>query len=390
MSVSAPSVFFHPRTFWHGKVSGISRYFCELALQLQLLGVEIHIPIRETRNVYLQTAPFFQTTAAEARNAPLYIRALRQLFSCTPLSEKARRMELRAQAMKALRSGCYDIIHPTHTNATEILPFIHNSALVITVHDMTHELFPHSFAPHDPSSQRKRLFANRASHIIAISRKTKEDLIELFNIPEEKVSVVHHGNSLTIPTDTINLPSPIETPYFLFVGKRSGYKNFRRLVQAFAAVAHCTPEIQLICAGGGEFTVDEIELIRGLGIQNRVHQEWVTNDRLALLYHHSLAFVYPSEYEGFGLPILEAFACQTPVLCSNASCFPEIAGNAAAYFCPQDVDDIAQLMVKSVNSSDWRRNIIQRGKERLAEFSWAKTARETLEVYNKAMQCRII
>lgn len=385
MNVSAPSVFFHPRTFWHGKVSGISRYFCELALQLQRLGVDIHIPIRETRNIYLQTAPFFQTTAAEAQQAAPPIRALRQLLKYTPLAEKARRMELRAQALKALRTGHFDIIHPTHTNATEILPYLGNTPLVITVHDMTHELFPQSFAKHDPSSQRKRFFSNRASHIIAISQKTKEDLIEIFHIQEDKISVVHHGNSLTLPLDIDSQLPPVPSPYFLFVGKRGGYKNFRRMVQAFAAVAQHTPELLLICAGGGEFNGDEINLFRKFGIQNRVLQNWVTNDRLALLYRHSLAFIYPSEYEGFGLPILEAFACGAPVLCSDASCFPEVAGQAAAYFAPNDIDSISNLMEKAINSEGWRRELISRGKERLANFSWEKSARETLSVYNKVM-----
>ena len=170
------SVFMHPRTFWNWKFSGVSRYVCELAEELIQAGVDVHIPIKETHNEYLKGSTFYHKTSSEVYPANISIRIIRKLLSLTPLKEKARRAELRSQALNFLRSNQFSLIHPTHTNATEILPYVGKTPLVITVHDMTHELFPESFATHDPSSERKRLFAQRADRIIAISECTKNDL----------------------------------------------------------------------------------------------------------------------------------------------------------------------------------------------------------------------
>lgn len=385
MHASPLSVFCHPRTFWHGKYSGISRYICELVSHMEPLGVEYHIPIRETRNEYLKSADFFGRTSAETRPAALPARLIRKMLESTPLREKARRLELRSQALRYLTSERCDLIHPSHTNATEILPHVGDTPLVITVHDMTHELFPGNFASGDPTSRRKRLFAERADRIIAISRKTKEDLVELFHLNPDKVDVIHHGNSLTLPSDYASRPMSHPEQYILFVGKRSGYKNFSAFAEAFAVVSQRNPDIRLVCAGGGAFSREEGAVLAHLGIADKTSQVYVSDEELAILYNRSIAFVYPSLYEGFGLPILEAYACQAPVLCSHASCFPEVAGKGALYFEPDSIDSMVEAMTAVIQSPALSCRLKAAGAVRLADFSWEKTAQLTLESYQRAL-----
>ncbi len=383
MTNSPLSVFMHPRAFWFLKFSGVSRYVCELAEGLTNIGVDVHIPIRETINEYLRNASFFEKTAAETCAAPLHIRMMHQLLAHTPLKEKARRHELRHQGLQALRRREYDIIHPTHNNAVELLPYIGQTPLVITVHDMTHELFSSCFPASDPSSARKRIYAQRANRIIAISECTKNDLVRLFNISPDKIDVIHHGNSLRLPPNADSIQLDIPGRYVLFVGGRNGYKNFARFAEAFAIVASEDKELHLICAGGGTFSESELAQLHQLGIADRCQQRWVTDEELAVLYNRAQAFVYPSEYEGFGLPILEAYECGAPVLCAQASCFPEIAAKGALYFKPLDIEEMAHTIRQTVQSPEQQAALKAAGQKRLQDFSWQKTAEKTLETYLK-------
>lgn len=382
------SVFMHPRTFWFSKFSGVSRYVCELSEELFKMGLQVHIPITNTPNEYLKQSSFFHKTSAETCSAPFYVQALNSLLKATPLREKARRHVLRHEALKALRNGVFDVIHPTHNNATEILPLIGNTPLVITIHDMTQELFPHSFAKHDPSAYRKKLFAARADRIIAISECTKNDIVRILNVSPDKIDVVHHGNSLVLPANVDKIDITLPERYVLFVGGRNGYKNFARFAEAFSKVAASDKTLRLVCAGGGGFTGDEMTLLNLLQIADRCEQRWVTDEELAILYNRSLCFVYPSEYEGFGLPLLEAFACGAPVLCARASCFPEIADKGAEYFSPRDTEEMAACMKRAIESADMRQSLRDAGKLRLTDFSWKNTADKTIESYMKAIESK--
>lgn len=378
-------VFMHPCTFWQGPFSGFARYHCELAAHLMQLGVNVHIPLRETPNENLKMASFFPQTSAEAPGIPLAARAIRFLLSSTPYAEKAARHALREEIRKYMRAGHrFDLIHPTHTNAYDLIPFIGKTPLVLTVHDMTHEIYPHLFK-NDPTAQRKRDYARRADRIIAISECTKRDLVAICGIEPEKIDVIHHGNSLVLPADAATRAMDLPERYVLFVGKRPGYKNFDTFLKAFAELAAEDRELQLVCAGGGAFTESERELISALHLNGRVSQRWVTDEELAILYNRSQVFVYPSAYEGFGLPLLEAFSCGAPVLCAKASCFPEIAGNGADFFPADDAAAMAAAMQRVLESQDYANELRVRGSERLTHFSWQRCATETKATYQKAI-----
>lgn len=383
------SVYFHPRIFWLNNITGISRYVCELANHLEDLGIDVHIPIRDTQNANFHQSPHANRWQHEADGLlpPGYETASKLIALCAGrYGEKIRRQKLRAEGLRYLaKRGKYDLVHPTHNNAIEILPKLDKATpLVITIHDMIHELHPHSFAPADTSALRKKLFAQRADRIIAISSKTKEDIVDILGVDPDRIDVVHHGNSLHLPPDYRERVVSLPGRYILFVGQRQGYKNFARFAKAAANLMKEDDSLHLVCIGAG-FTQAEKNMLGGLGISRRTHCMRATDEELAIAYNRALAFVYPSEYEGFGLPLLEAFECKAPVLCSRASCFPEIAGNAARYFDPADTDEMQHAIASVVFDEAKRGELISCGRERIARFSWDKCARETLECYKRVL-----
>lgn len=383
------SVYFHPRIFWLNNIGGISRYVCELSNHLEDLGVDVHIPIRDTQNVNFHQSPHASRWQHEADGLlPLGYETASKLVACCAgkYGEKIRRQKLRVEGLRYLaKQGKYDLVHPTDNNAIEILSRLDKAVpLVITIHDMTHELYPHSFAAIDCSALRKKLFAQRADRIIAISTKTKEDIINILGVDPDLIDVIHHGNSLHLPPDyrerIVNLPER----YILFVGQRQGYKNFARFAKAAANLMKEDDSLHLVCIGAG-FTQAERNMLDGLRISGRTHCMRATDEELAIAYNRALAFVYPSENEGFGLPLLEAFECKAPILCSRASCFPEIAGNAAHYFDPTDTDEMQHVIASVVFNEDKRSELIRSGCERIGHFSWSKCAQETLACYKRVL-----
>lgn len=378
-------IFIHPYIFYQGRYGGIARYVCELAMQHDLMGVDICLPIRKTENIYLNEAPFFARTSANTPAAPAWLKWAAACLPGASLRTRANRYMMRYQALQALQKGPYDIIHPSYTNSTEILPHINNTPLVVTVHDMIHELYPHAFASADPTAHRKLQFVQRADRIIAISHKTKEDLVNICGVDAAKVDVVYHGNSLLLPSDAQNRRLALPEQYLLFVGHRKGYKNFVTLLQAFAKLATQEKDLHLICVGGPEFSPEETALMNDLKVAEKVQRRLVNDDELAILYNRTRCFIYPSVYEGFGLPILEAYSCGAPVICANASCFPEIAGNAALYFSPYNVAELANAIESVIHSPLEQARLLQAGASRLTDFSWKKSAEETLHTYRKVM-----
>ncbi len=171
-------------------------------------------------------------------------------------------------------------------------------------------------------------------------------------------------------------------PYFLYVGQRSGYKNFARLLNAYASLPRIRNEFDLISFGTNAFTPQEKEAIHSLGLDPmRVRHLSGDDASLAYLYRKATAFVYPSLYEGFGLPPLEAMSLGCPVLCSNTSSMPEVVGDAGLFFDPLDSEAIRQAMESVASSLELRRDLISRGTQRVKSFSYDRCAAETLAVY---------
>jgi len=176
-------------------------------------------------------------------------------------------------------------------------------------------------------------------------------------------------------------------PFILFVGARGGYKNFDRLLQAYAGRSILHESYDLVAFGGGDFSGNERALVRSLGLnENQVRQLGGDDAVLSVLYQQASLFVYPSLYEGFGIPPLEAMSLDCPVICSNTSSMPEVVGNAAVQFNPHDIDSIANALEAVITNPTLQADLRQRGRERLHAFSWHRCALETLNVYRKVLK----
>ena len=280
-----------------------------------------------------------------------------------------------------------DILHQTYYNSNYHVP--KESRVVITVHDMVHEkfvqLFKHknrlNLAVEDHTALAKRNSVERADHIICISENTKKDLIDILNVDPNKITVIYHGFSLN---NCSGRPTCLNSskPYILFVGNRGGYKNFERLIQAYSNSSRLKNNFGMLCFGGGQFTNAERKEMSSVGLDEHSIQ-WASGDDSALksYYQNASVFVYPSLYEGFGIPLLEAMALGCPVACSNSSSMPEVVGNAAELFDPYESESIAKALETILFSTENSQSLIQRGRERVKSFSWNICSEKTKQVY---------
>ena len=297
-------------------------------------------------------------------------------------------------ALQTFKDNLDVLFVPSHT-----LPIIRKPGLktVITVHDLGSEYLPHmhQLKQRIYLSYMQRHQLSSASKIIAVSKATKEDLVKKIGINSDKVSVVYEGydeklfkpvkpatevykQSLkTSATEVYSL-----MPYFLFVGTIQPRKNLTRVIQAFSRVIlNEVKDLKLVIVGGKGWISEEIyKLPKKLGVEKRIKfLGYVPDKDLPALYSGAIALVFPSLFEGFGLPILEAQACGCPVIISTISSMPEVAGKGAIYVDPYSVDDIVDGMRK-IEDRRLRMEKIKQGFENIKRFSWEKCARETLKV----------
>jgi glycosyltransferase involved in cell wall biosynthesis len=250
---------------------------------------------------------------------------------------------------------------------------------VLTVHDMTYELFPGKFSPADPVILDKRTSIDRADAIIAVSMSTKNDLVRLCGIPPQRVTVIYHGNSLTV---TPRGHAPANGPYVLYVGQRVPHKNFPALLNAYCRSSRVNKECDLVCFGGDPFSGEEKQLLARHGLLGRAHQVCGSDEQLAACYSRASLLVYPSLYEGFGLPLIEAMHYGCPVVASNVSSLPEVGAGAGLYFDPNNTADLIDKMEQVLFDSSQRRVMIERGHVREKQFTWDACASQTLALYN--------
>jgi glycosyltransferase involved in cell wall biosynthesis len=230
----------------------------------------------------------------------------------------------------------------------------------------------------------------RARHLIAISEFTKREIIDLFQLPPERISVTHLAarpafRILANPAALAGVRAKygLRDPFILCVGTVEPRKNLTRVVEAFARVRQGGLPHVLVLAGQTYFAAKDI-----MATINRLHLEpyvtlvgYVPDEDLPALYNSADLFVYPSLYEGFGIPVLEAMACGTPVVASNATSIPEVAGTAALLVDPRDVTALADAMVRALTDPDLRKWLHGAGIDRARQFSWDQTAAATVAVY---------
>ena len=363
-------IAFDPQIFGWQEYGGISRYFYELARELAVnCGQEVAVFSPLYVNRYLA-------------GAPTELRVVGRPAPCLPKSGRVYRTLNSLLAAPLLRRYQPEILHETYYAAKGLAP--RGARVVLTVFDMIHERFSENFSALDPNSREKALAVARADQVICISEQTRRDLVELLGVDPGKISVVHLGFSLTCAAKQ-RLPLP-PRPFLLYVGKRGGYKNFAALLAAFAASPVLLASFDLLCFGGGALTTAERKIMARLGLPaERVRQVGGDDAVLAALYQSAAALVFPSLYEGFGIPPLEAMSFDCPVIASGVSSIPEVVGDAAEIFDPRDVDALRLAMERVVGNESLRLSLIARGRERIKLFSWNRCARETLEVYKRVL-----
>lgn len=352
------NIFYDYQSIYRQKFGGVTRYHYELYTELaKIQGVNVKCQCYRSPNYYFK-----------------------DILGCNPVKNFYGLPDVYYHLNKIsnwwqIMFGSYDIIHPTWY-APYCFAKKNKGKYVVTIYDMIHEKFP-GFPEYE--IENKNFWIHRADKIIAISESTKKDILDIYpEIDEKKVYVVYLASSKPQIFKAVNgLPNK----YLLYVGQRGySYKNFNVILQAMKLILEKNPEQRLVCAGGGEFTDAEKGMIKKWGLEDYVQQMRVTDEELAYLYSHALCLVYPSLYEGFGLPILEAFMCQCPVVLSDSSSLPEVAGDAALYIEPHDINMLAENVLR-LSEQSLREELIQKGNERVKLFSWRKTAEETLKVY---------
>ena len=355
------------------KYGGISRYFSELMSRLNS-DSDFSITPKNycSNNVYLKTNQL--TSYNEFNNFPAFRGKKRiENFIVNHESEKIKMF---------LEKGKFDVFHPTYYNSSFLKNLSGNKPFVLTVHDMIHELYyDKQLETLHPETINKSILIPKANHIIAISETTKKDILHFYpDIDEKKISVIYHGNSLGLFKSQSK--RSVEKKYILYVGGRKHYKNFMWMLKAIAPLL-VQKNILLICAGGGYFDDYEQQNIDQFRLNKYVKHIEIDSDLvLQNLYEHAQFFIYPSQYEGFGIPILESFACKCPALLSDASCFPEIAGNAGLFFKSGNDEDLLTQINVLLENNQLRNDLIEKGITRLRDFSWEKTVNEHKVVYS--------
>lgn len=354
------NIFYDYQSIFRQHFGGVTRYHYELYKELsEMQGIQVRCQCYGSPNYYFKDI--------------LGYRPIRNYYGMLGFFYHLNRITNSRQ----IASKKYDVIHPTWYD-----PYCFykkkKGQYVITIHDMIHEKFP-GFPAWEVEG--KKFWIYHADKIIAVSENTKKDILDIYpDIDEDKITVVYHGRNVLPP------PKPVYTisdTYLLYVGGRGyAYKNFFIVLKAMKIIIEKYKDLKLICVGGGAFSEREKELIQELNLDGYIHQMQATDEELAYLYSNALCLVYPSYYEGFGFPILEAFSCNCPIVLSNATSLPEIAGNAVLYFEPFDMEEMIEHIFSLLEHPSKREDLIEKGKARLELFSWNKTAMETLDVYN--------
>lgn len=359
-------IAFDNQIFLRQKFGGVSREFCEISNELNKLnGIESEIIAPFHFNLLLKNY--------ESNKRNIYI---------PKWPNKYRNFVNKFSDLigeRYLKKYQPNILHETHytMNAWQF-----SGHRIITVNDMIREKI-------DFNNERlkvKRISVSRADQVVCISKNTEQDLHHF--IPESlgKTSVIYLGISdiFRYPQiDNVKVEIP-KSPYYIFVGDRSGYKNFGNFLSAFAkSTAYKKHHAKIVCFGGGKFTDTELIKISELGMSNSCENVSGDDHKLMNFYQNALALVYPSRYEGFGLPPLEAMAVGCPVISSKGGSLPEILSDAALFVDLDAIESLQLAIDDIIESEALRQTLIEKGRKHSAQFSWKNTALKHAELYKQ-------
>jgi len=362
-------ILFDPGIFLAQSSGGISRAFAELIAALDALDLAVTVDGRGSINHHLAALRRRRPNLAvlsrphkPGGQAPLRLGPAARLAADLRFAALCRK----APPASVVHQSYYPVL-----NRTAGLP------RVTTVHDMESERGASSSGRRLRSALKRRAVA-RADAIVAVSHATKADLMETWAIPEARIQVIGHGAPRLPPPSKTEPRLPPD--YCLFVGRRAGYKNFATLVRALADLPSPSRPA-LVAVGGGAFTAEEQALIAQLGLTGQVHQISGGDAFLATAYAQARCLVYPSRFEGFGLPLLEAMTLGTPVLCSDIPVFREVAGEAALFCDTREPEALAAALSALLDDEIEQDRLRAAGTRRAAAFTWQACAEAHRALY---------
>ncbi len=371
-------ILFDHQVFSWQRYGGISRYFAELIRGLRAAGEEAVLPADfYAQNIHLQELTGETQQPISPQNFPGK-NYLQNLLG-------------REKSEYALRTQAPQVFHPTYFDPY-FLPQAERRRVpfVITVHDMIHEKFGHGsrwFSIDSLVVPGKKLLAERAAAIVAVSESTRADLLEIYpHLPPEKIQVIHHGSSL-VADSSAKFQLDLPEQFLLYVGNRNGYKNFGFMVRELAGLLLANPNLKLLCAGSQPFSSGELALFNSLKINEQcLHLPFKTDAELTEIYRRARCFIFPSRYEGFGIPVLESFAAGCPAVLHSIPALREVGGDSALYFSENEPGSLAAQVQKLLGNAIFRGLLAGGGAVRLADFSWKKSVAEHLELYRTVAQ----
>jgi glycosyltransferase involved in cell wall biosynthesis len=365
-------VLYDHQCFVQQQYGGVSRYHYQLIKELnKLKDVEAKLSLKYSNNFYINEDKSFNVKRFFPNNKFYFKRTILDYIN-------------RISTNHTLERGDYDIFHPTYFNPY-FLNHLNDKPFTLTVYDSIHEKYPEIINSIDKTLENKKVLLSKAELILAISNCTKNDLIEIYNIPAEKIEVVYLAASLNkqmaVNKGKFNLPEK----YILYVGNRDFYKNFNNFILAVEPLLKEHKDLYLIAAGGGMFSKDELKLFENKNLKNKIIYKSADDTSLATLYSNAVAFIFPTLYEGFGIPALEAMNCDCPVVMSNTSSLPEVGGDATIYFDPTKTADMTEKIESVIFNKELREGLVKKGVIQRNKFSFEKTALNTKMIYEKLL-----
>ena len=370
-------IFFDHKIFVHQNYGGPSRYFSNLVNHINKkknINAKIFAPIHINNHL-----SFLNKEDVNFSHKIIFADKINKYYSV-----KRKLLKINSFINNYfLKNFKPNILHTTYYDKDN---FPKDVKMVVTVYDLIHEIFYNEYGLKKSFLPKKEIL-ERADHIICISESTKKDLIKFYNVSAKNITVTHlatHFTNKHIITSKLKFKNLIQKKYFLYVGSRQKYKNFYSLLEAIKLNKSMLDDYQLVIFGGGELTKSEKDKILSLNLNPKnIINLYGEENLLKELYKNAEFFIYPSKYEGFGIPILESFSQECPVLCSNNSSLPEVAGDAVIYFDPNNIESIAESINEIIKSNKIKNLCKKKGLERLKLFSWEKCANETIEIYKK-------
>ena len=359
-------VAFTNSIFFKQKYGGISRYFCSLISELIGINIDIKVFSLIFKNNYLLNIP-------KKNRQGIFI----PRYPITNFLENKFEKILNFQ----IKNSPYNIVHETYYSK-EFLS-LKKKKKVITVYDLIHEKFNKLYTNKD-FFLKKRII-DESDAIICISNNTKNDLIKYYKVPENKIFVTYLGcdhlknNSEDIEFESISLPEN----FILFVGSRLKYKNFKLFIESYASSKIINEEFDVVCFGGGTFSSDEKKFFSELNLNRKINYQHGSDHLLSYLYKKAKLFIFPSQYEGFGIPLIEAMSRGCPVLASDINIFKEISKNGINYFTNNDKKSLIENLEYLLKNEKNLYSKITLAKKISEKYSWKNCANQTLEIYKK-------